>query len=77
MEVIAIGESMVSLVNEPSGYIRHANAFKPFVAGAETNTLIGLSRLGHTTSWVSALGNDELGELILHNVRAEGIDTSM
>lgn len=76
MEVIAIGESMVSLVNEPSGYIRHADTFKPFVAGAETNTLIGLSRLGHTTSWVSALGSDELGELILHNIRAEGIDTS-
>lgn len=76
MEVIGIGESMVSLVNTPSGYIRHADSFKPFVAGAETNTLIGLSRLGHKTSWISALGDDELGELILHKVRAEGIDTS-
>ncbi|WP_411842868.1 sugar kinase [Salinicoccus sp. HZC-1] len=76
MEVTAIGESMVSLINEPSGYIRHADGFKPFVAGAETNTLIGLARLGHQTSWISALGDDELGELILHKVRAEGIDTS-
>ncbi len=76
MEVIAIGESMVSLVNEPKGYIRHADGFKTYVAGAETNTLIGLSRLGHRTSWVSALGEDELGELILHKVRAEGVDTS-
>lgn len=76
MEVIGIGESMVSLVNEPKGYIRHADSFKPYVAGAEMNTLIGLSRLGHETSWISALGEDELGELILHKVRAEGIDTS-
>ncbi|HIW13130.1 MAG TPA: sugar kinase [Candidatus Salinicoccus stercoripullorum] len=76
MEVIGIGESMVSLVNEPKGYIRHADSFKPYVAGAEMNTLIGLSRLGHETSWVSALGKDELGELILHKVRAENVDTS-
>jgi|SRR5699024_6664755 len=76
MEVIAIGESMVSLVNEPKGFIRHADGFKPYVAGAETNTLIGLSRLGHKTSWISALGQDELGELILHKVRAEDVDTS-
>ncbi|WP_017549879.1 sugar kinase [Salinicoccus carnicancri] len=76
MEVIGIGESMVALVNEPKGYIRHADSFKPYVAGAEMNTLIGLSRLGHGTSWVSALGEDELGELILHKVRAENVDAS-
>ncbi|WP_449354268.1 sugar kinase [Virgibacillus natechei] len=76
MEVVAIGESMVAMVNEPSGYIRHADGFKPFAAGAETNTLIGLSRLGHDTSWISALGEDELGELILHKVRAENVTTS-
>lgn len=76
MEVIGIGESMVALVNEPKGYIRHADSFKPYVAGAEMNTLIGLSRLGHGTSWISALGEDELGELILHKVRAENVDAS-
>ena len=76
MEVIAIGESMVSLVNEPAGYIRHSENFKPYVAGAETNTLIGLSRLGHKTSWVTALGRDELGEFILQKVRAENVETS-
>ncbi|WP_031545771.1 sugar kinase [Salinicoccus luteus] len=76
MDVVAIGESMVALVNEPSGYIRHADGFKPFVAGAETNTLIGLSRLGHSTAWASALGKDELGEFILHKVRAERVDTT-
>jgi 2-dehydro-3-deoxygluconokinase len=37
---------------------------------------IGLSRLGVAASWVSVLGEDELGELVLHRVRAEGVDTS-
>lgn len=76
MEVVSIGESMVALVNEPSGYIRYAEGFKPTLAGAETNTLIGLTRLGHDTSWISLLGDDELGEFILHKVRAENVDTS-
>lgn len=76
MEVVAIGESMVALVNEPSGFIRHTDTFKPFVAGAETNTLVGLSRLGHHTKWLSAVGDDELGEFILHKMRAENLDTT-
>ena len=67
---------MVAMINEPKGYIRHVEAFKPHIAGAESNTLIGLSRLGHHVSWISALGLDELGELILRAVRAEGVDTS-
>jgi 2-dehydro-3-deoxygluconokinase len=37
---------------------------------------IGLSRLGIRASWLSAVGDDELGELVLHRVRAEGVDTS-
>jgi 2-dehydro-3-deoxygluconokinase len=76
VDVVSIGETMVALINEPRGYIRHAESFKPHIAGAESNTLIGLSRLGHQVSWISALGSDELGELILRALRAEGVDTS-
>ncbi|SNS13733.1 2-dehydro-3-deoxygluconokinase [Geodermatophilus pulveris] len=46
------------------------------IGGAESNVAIGLSRLGVPAGWVSALGEDELGELVLHRVRAEGVDTS-
>jgi 2-dehydro-3-deoxygluconokinase len=46
------------------------------IGGAESNVAIGLSRLGVAAGWVSALGDDELGELVLHRVRAEGVDTS-
>jgi 2-dehydro-3-deoxygluconokinase len=37
---------------------------------------IGLARLGIPASWISVLGDDELGELVLHRLRAEGVDTS-
>ncbi|HLR08738.1 MAG TPA: sugar kinase [Bacillota bacterium] len=76
MDVIAIGETLVSLTAEPKGFMRHAKQFIPSVAGAETNTLIGLSRLGHHTGWISKLGADELGKMILSTVQGEGVDTS-
>ncbi|WP_042222072.1 sugar kinase [Oceanobacillus manasiensis] len=77
MDVIAIGETMVSLTPDQRGLMRNATSYIPKVAGAETNTLIGLSRLGHQTGWVSRLGEDELGAKILKEVRGEGVDTSL
>jgi 2-dehydro-3-deoxygluconokinase len=77
MDVIAIGETMISLTPDQRGLMRNAASFMPRVAGAETNTLIGLSRLGHRTGWISRLGEDELGAKILKEVRGEGVDTSL
>ncbi|MEW4307104.1 sugar kinase [Rossellomorea marisflavi] len=76
MDVVAIGETLLSLTPAENGLLRHAESLKPKVAGAETNTLIGLSRLGHQTGWISAVGNDEIGERIVATVRGEGIDTA-
>lgn len=76
MDVIAIGETMVSLSSESTGLMRHSKSFIPSVAGAETNTMIGLSRLGHQTGWISRLGNDEFGKMILSTVKGEGIETN-
>ena len=36
---------------------------------------IGFARLGIPATWISVLGDDELGELVLHRLRAEGVDT--
>jgi 2-dehydro-3-deoxygluconokinase len=76
MDVIAIGETMVQFTPETEGLMRHANSYSSKIAGAETNTLIGLTRLGHSTGWVSKVGDDEFGSQILMAVRGEGIDTS-
>jgi 2-dehydro-3-deoxygluconokinase len=66
----------MALVVPPSpGRLRHATSATLSIGGAESNVAIGLARLGVPSSWVSALGEDELGELVLHRVRAEGVDT--
>jgi 2-dehydro-3-deoxygluconokinase len=67
----------MALVVPPSpGRLRHASSLSLSIGGAESNVAIGLARLGIPASWISVLGDDELGELVLHRLRAEGVDTS-
>ncbi len=73
--VVTAGETMVLVVPPGPGRLRHAANVALSIGGAESNVAIGLSRLGVPAAWVSALGEDELGELVLHRVRAEGVDT--
>ncbi|MGE7921751.1 sugar kinase [Viridibacillus arvi] len=76
MDVVSIGETMVSFTPNTNGQMRYAKQFTKRVAGAETNTLIGLAKLGHQTGWISSVGNDEFGFSILSSIRGEGVDTS-
>lgn len=74
--VITAGETMALVVPPSPGRLRHATSLALSIGGAESNVAIGLARLGVPASWISALGDDELGELVLHRLRAEGVDTS-
>lgn len=76
MDVISIGETMVLLTPNTPGKMRYSNQFTSKIAGAETNTLIGLAKLGHKAGWISRLGRDEFGAKILTSVRGEGVDIS-
>ncbi|MFL6561153.1 MAG: sugar kinase [Bacillus sp. (in: firmicutes)] len=76
MDVISIGETMVLLTPNTPGKMRYSNQFTSKIAGAETNTLIGLAKLGHKAGWISRLGNDEFGARILTSVHGEGVDVS-
>jgi 2-dehydro-3-deoxygluconokinase len=76
MDVVSIGETMVMFTPHTHGQMRYARNFSSRIAGAETNTLIGLAKLGHQTGWISRVGKDEFGALILSAVRGEGVDTS-
>lgn len=75
-EVVTAGETMVVFCPEQSGPLRHVHRFVKRIAGSESNAAIGLSRLGHSAGWISRLGNDELGEYVLRETRAEGVDVS-
>jgi 2-dehydro-3-deoxygluconokinase len=44
------------------------------IGGAEGNVAIALKRLGTDVSWVGRVGRDSLGELVVRELRAEGVD---
>ena len=58
------------------GLVRLGARAQLSIAGAEGNVAIGLSRLGHAARWVGVVGRDQLGELVLRTLRAEGVDVS-
>ena len=67
---------MVSFVSSGNEAIRYTTSFRKNLAGAESNTAIGLAKLGKKVSWISKLGEDEFGAYILRELRAENVDVS-
>ncbi|HEX2180921.1 MAG TPA: sugar kinase [Rubrobacteraceae bacterium] len=74
--VVTAGETMVLGVPARPGRLRHAASLELKIGGAESNLAIALSRLGLSAGWMSLLGDDEPGQLVLDRVRGEGVDTS-
>src|SRR6185436_20707211 len=74
-DLIALGETMLALAPPPGQTLQSAAALHVDHAGAESNTCVGLARLGLRVAWVSRLGQDAAGDRILESLSGEGIDT--
>ena len=75
-ELITLGETMILLNPQVDGPLRYVEHFQRRAAGAESNVAIAVARLGHTTGWISRLGDDEFGRYILTSLRGDGVDVS-
>jgi 2-dehydro-3-deoxygluconokinase len=75
-DVVTIGESMVLLQPMNEGPLAYAPLFTRSIAGAESNVSIGLSRLGFKVRWISRLGADPFGDVVLSTLAGEGVDVS-
>lgn len=73
VDVVTFGETLVSF----RGHLASGAPLTTHVAGAESNVAIGLARLGHRVRWISRLGNDPFGDLVLRELRAESVDVSV
>jgi 2-dehydro-3-deoxygluconokinase len=74
--IITVGEPMALFVAEQEGPLENVNTFDRFVAGAEVNFSIGMSRLGHLVTYITQLGSDPFGRNIEKFLQMNGIDTS-
>ena len=70
--VLTVGESMGLL--DPDGELRYGCTVRLRMAGAESNFAIALARLGVPARWISRVGCDPIGDLVLEALEGEGVD---
>lgn len=72
--VVTLGETMALLRAETPAPLGHVHELAVGVGGAESNMAIALARLGTPATWIGRVGDDSLGERVLRELRAEGLD---
>ena len=75
-DVVCVGETMVLVTPDPASPLRLGGPARIDVAGAESSVACYLAQLGARTAWVSRLGDDPLGELVMTRLGEHGVDTS-
>jgi 2-dehydro-3-deoxygluconokinase len=75
-DVVSIGETMLRLTPPHPLRFEQATSLDVHVGGSESNTLVGLSRLGAKTCWISRLPDHAMGQQIARQIGMHGVDTS-
>lgn len=75
-DIVTLGETMLRLTPPNHKRIEQATSFDIEIGGSESNTAIGLARLGLKVLWLSRLTNNPLGRLIERTIAGHGVDTS-
>ena len=68
-EILTLGEPIVTFTSTDlnAGLVDSINYYK-FLGGAELNVMIGASRLGHSTEYISQVGADPLGQFAIKEI---------
>src|SRR5437660_7591693 len=75
-DVITMGRSSIDLYSNDVGvpFVEITN-FAAYVGGNPTNISVGTRRLGLRSALLTAVGEDQVGDFILHFLRQEGVET--
>lgn len=74
-DVVSIGETMIRYSPPATECLEQSRQLELHVGGSESNTLVGLARLGMSTCWVSRLTDNAMGRIIAGEIAAHGVDT--
>lgn len=73
---LTIGEPIALFGSEEIDVsLKDARFFQKFLAGAEVNVAVGVSRLGHEAQYVSRVGKDPFGDFIIDSLNKNNIKT--
>ena len=75
-DVVTLGETMLRLTPESQLRLEQAERLQVHVGGSESNTAVGLSRLGKRVAWLSRMTDNHLGRKIERAIAAHGVDTN-
>lgn len=75
--VITFGEVMLRF--NPEGHLRFVQAekFEANLAGGEANVAVSLANYGLDAAYVTKVPTHEIGEIVVREMRRNGVDTSM
>lgn len=74
--IVSFGEAMIRLTPPGNERLERCLSLDLTVGGAELNTAVGLTCLGYSTEWVTALPDSGPGRLVARHARANGVDVS-
>lgn len=75
-EFLTIGEPIALFGSEEvDKSLKDACHFQKFLAGAEVNVAVGVSRLGHGSEYITQVGKDPFGEFIIDRLHENEIGT--
>ena len=74
--LLLVGEPLGLLIAKTAGPLDAVSDFTCAVAGAELNVAVGMSRLEHSVSYLTKLGDDPFGRRVVTTLRQNEIDTS-
>lgn len=73
-DVVTLGETMALMKSTTPGPLAFTESLGLGIGGAESNVAIALRRLGTSVTWVGLTGADSLGDLVVRELLAEGLD---
>src|SRR5688500_13638874 len=74
IDVVTMGETMLRFTPPGRTRLEQAHELQLHVGGSESNTAVGLARLGLRTAWFSRLPDTALGRLISGELARYGVD---
>ncbi len=76
-DLITMGRSSIDLYsNDVGAKFEDITSFAAYVGGSPTNIAVGTKRLGLNVALLTAVGQDKVGDFILHFLKKEGVETS-
>ncbi len=76
-DIVAVGRSSIDLYSNDIGApFVEITSFAAYVGGCPTNISVGTRRLGLRSALLTAIGDDQVGNFILHFLEREGVETA-